>query len=152
VALGAAVAGCGGATVGGPGSSGTSSGSAAPGPGSSAPVACRTPAATPSGSTHVVRVTGADSGAALCVSQGQLLEVDLAGSAATPWSISAQGSSLRETSSGSGGRPGAAPSAVFEAVAPGTAHILGTRRACAPRPSAPACAALQAYSVIVVVR
>ena len=158
MALGAALAGCGGATSygagaggggatsGGTGSGGATSGTAAPGPGSSAPAACRTPVATPSGSVRVVRVTGADSGGELCILRGELLEVDLGTPAGPPWSVTAQGSSLRETSS-------AGRSPVFEAVAPGTGYIRATRRACGtPGASAAACGAIQAFTVTVVVR
>jgi hypothetical protein len=94
----------------------------------------------------VVRLTGADGGVAVCVSQGELLEVDLTAPASTPWSITADGSSLRRM-------PGTGRALVFEAVAPGTGRIRGTRRACpTPGASAVACGALQAYSVTVIVR
>jgi hypothetical protein len=140
LALAAALAGCGGTTSYGAGAGGGGA------TGSSTPAACRTPVAIPSGSAHVVRVTGADSDGVLCVPRGELLEVDLAAPRAMPWSITAQGSALRETS-----RSGRSP--VFEAVAPGTGYIRATRRACgAPDASAAACGAIQAFTVTVVVR
>jgi hypothetical protein len=140
--LAAGMAGC-GATSYGP--------TGAPGGGPGAPVACRTPLPSASGSARVVHLTGADSGATVCVRRGDLVEVDLAAPASTRWSFRAQGSSLRVASDGAG-TPTAASSPVFEAVAPGTASIRGARRACAtPSSSGVACGAIEAYRVTVVV-
>jgi hypothetical protein len=101
---------------------------------------------------RAVRVTAADSGSALCVRPGELVEVDLTAPTGTAWSVTEQGSSLRRMSTGVG-TPGAGVAPVFEAVAPGTAYIRGTRRACAtPATGAAACGAMEAYSVTVVVR
>jgi hypothetical protein len=158
-AVAVVLAGCGGTgTSGGAGAPGgaptggsTGSGGAGGSGGSSA--SCRTPTPTASGSSQVVRLTATDNGAAVCVSRGEVVEVDLAAPAGTPWSITAQGPALRKTAGGSGGGSRADSSAVFEAVAPGTASIQGARRACA-RPSGPgvACGAIQGYTVTVLVR
>lgn len=94
----------------------------------------------------MVRLTGADSGATVCVTTGDLVEVDLGPTGTRPWAITSQGTSLRR-------EPGVGPSPVFEAVAAGTASIRGARRACGTAgASGAACGAILAYAVTVVVR
>ncbi|MGW3289114.1 hypothetical protein ACWDR3_31200 [Streptomyces sp. NPDC001002] len=142
------IAGCGTDSGGDEGSAGSVSPSTA----ATSPTP-ESPTPDPSQCAAVSGSLGADdSGRTVCLSTGQVVRVELDGTADRPWkALTADGSGLEATNSGFVMQPGDA-NAAYKAVSTGKIRLSSTRPLCGAESGRISCKGIQEWWVTVVVR